>query len=104
MGFEVFITETFKKKIAFQNRKFHAWLEKVFDQLVLTPFVGKPLGVKWFREKKFENSRIYYIIFEDKKIVYIVNFSLKKDQQRVIDSTRLLFDKYRKDIAFLSKK
>ena len=38
------------------------------------PFVGKPLGFKFFREKNFHNWRVYFIIYVDKSIIYFYDF------------------------------
>ena len=62
-AFSVFVTQTFQSKLLKQDKKFKAWVEKVFDQLAVNPFSGKPLGAKWFREKKFENFRVYFLVF-----------------------------------------
>ncbi len=35
------------------------------EQLRINPYVGKPLGYKFFREKKLDGFRIYYLIYED---------------------------------------
>jgi len=100
-AFSVFVTHTFESKLLKQDKKFKAWGEKVFDQLAANPFAGKPLGVRWFREKRFENFRIYFLVFEGKKSVYVVNLSTKKDQQRIINSIWLLLDTYKKELEEL---
>ena len=66
------------------------------------PYVGKPLGTKWFREKKFNVFRIYYLIYEDLKAVYVITLSGKKDQQKVINTIRHFLDKYRDEIEDLT--
>jgi len=102
--FSVFVTRTFQSKLLKQDKKFKVWVEKVFDQLTVNPLAGKPLGAKWFREKKFENFRVYFLVFEDKKSVYVVNLSTKKDQQRIINSIWLLLDTYKKELEDLLEK
>ncbi|MCK5632443.1 hypothetical protein KAH94_01725 [bacterium] len=101
VAFKVFVTQTFQSKLLKCDKKFKLWTEKVFDQLAIDPFFGKPLGAKWFREKKFENYRLYFLVFEEKKSVYVVNLSSKKDQQRIINSIRLLLDTYKKELENL---
>ena len=103
-AFSVFVTETFQSKLLKQDKKFKVWIDKVFDQLAVNPFAGKPLGAKWFREKRFENFRVYFLVFEEKKSVYVVNLSIKKDQQRIINSIRLLLDTYKKELEDLLDK
>jgi mRNA-degrading endonuclease RelE of RelBE toxin-antitoxin system len=101
MAYKVFVTSTFESKLLKQDKKFKAWVENVFDQLSVNPFSGKPLGIKWLREKKFENNRLYFLVFENKKSVYVVNLSTKKDQQKVINSIWLLLDIYKKELEEL---
>ncbi len=103
-AFKVFVTQTFQSKLLKQDKNFKVWVEKVFDQLAVNPFAGKPLGAKWFREKKFENFRVYFLVFEDKKCVYIVNLSTKKDQQKIINSIWLLLDSYTAELEDLLNK
>jgi len=104
VAFNIFVTQTFQSKLLKCDKKFGGWVEKVFDQLAINPFAGKPLGVKWFREKKFENFRVYFLVFEDKRSVYVVNLSTKKDQQRIINSIWLLLDTYKKELEDLLSK
>ena len=102
--YKVFVTQTFQSKLLKEDRRFSGWVEKVYSQLAENPFSGKPLGVKWFREKKFENYRLYFLVFENKKSVYVVNFSTKKDQQKIINSIWLLLDTYKEELEELLKK
>ena len=66
--------------------------------MVQNPYVGKPLGVRWFREKKLSKYRVHYLIYEDLKAVYIITLSGKKDQQKVINTIRHFLDKYKEEI------
>jgi len=102
--FKVFVTQTFQSKLLKQDKKFKAWAENVFNQFTVNPFAGKPLGVKWFREKRLENFRVYFLVFEDKKSVFVINLSTKKDQQRIINSIWLLLDTYKKELEDLLSK
>lgn len=99
--YKVFLTQTFETKLEGTEKSFKEWFEKILDQLTENPFVGKPLSVKWFREKKFKKYRIYYLIYENVQSVYIVNLSDKKDQQKIINSIILLLDVYKKEIEKL---
>lgn len=78
-------SETFKEKLKKMSKEFERQIEKIEEQLRINPYVGKPLGVKWKREKKIGEKRIYYIIHEDKKSVSLSDISGKKDQQKTID-------------------
>lgn len=74
------------------------WVDKIETQLIENPFVGKPLGYKWFREKKFGKYRIYYLIYEEQKAVNIITLSDKKGQQYSISNIKRFFDLYKEEI------
>jgi len=96
--YKIFLTQTFESKLENTEKSFKNWFEKILDQITENPFVGKPLSVKWFREKKFKKYRIYYLVYKNVQSVYIVNLSDKKDQQKIINSILLLLDVYKKEI------
>lgn len=58
---------------------------KIRDKLKENPYAGKPLGYDWFREKYLNGNRLYYLIYENMKVVLIVAMSDKKTQQKTID-------------------
>jgi mRNA-degrading endonuclease RelE of RelBE toxin-antitoxin system len=97
----VFRTPIFDSKLGDFSDDFKEQVEKIEDQFEISPYVGKPLGTKWFREKKISTYRIYYLIYEDLKAVYIITLSGKKDQQKTINTIRLFINKYREEIENL---
>ena len=101
--YKIFLSKTFENKLRKKEKSFKHWLERTIIQLAANPFVGKPLKVKWFREKKFKKQRIYFLIYENFGMVYVVNLSEKKDQQKVINSIKLLLDVYEKEAKDLVK-
>ena len=52
------------------------------------PYSGKPLGYKFFREKKIKKWRIYYLIYDQYLVLYFINVSDKKLQQSTIDKIK----------------
>ena len=76
MEYRVYHSQTFDKQLKKYPKEFHDWLEKIEDQLKEKPaHVGDQLRVPWFREKKHTKFRIYYLIYEDLKAVYLVAIS-----------------------------
>ena len=59
------------------------WLDKMKKQLGENPS-GKILRFSWFREKKYLNKRLYYLIDEDLKKILFVAFGSKKEQEKTI--------------------
>ena len=73
-------------------------IDKVKEQLKTNPYVGKPLGYKFFREKRVDGKRLYYLVYEDVIVVLLVTLSDKKAQQATIDAIKRAFEIYRKDV------
>ncbi|HZX20540.1 MAG TPA: hypothetical protein VFF13_06010 [archaeon] len=103
MAYKVFLAPVFKSKLQGADKDFKDWFDGILDQLTENPFVGKPLSAKWFREKKHKKQRVYYLIYEQLKAVYVVNMSEKKDQQAIINSIKLLLDLYKEEIENIAK-
>jgi len=88
----------FKKQKEDFPVRFKKHFNKLEEQLKINPYVNKPLGKRWFRENKLKNYRIYYLIYEDLKAVYLVAIGKKKHQQKTINTIKFLFKEYREDI------
>jgi len=99
----VFHSESFDKKLNKYPKEFHNWLEKIEDQLIENPYVGDPLKVPWFREKKHDKFRVYYLIYDNINSVYLIAIGEKKDQQRIINTVFLLLDNFEQEIKELVK-
>ena len=63
--------------------------------------IGKPLGRKYFREKKFGNKRIYFLVYKEQLIVLAVGISNKKMQQDTINNILLELKNYEEYIKKL---
>lgn len=69
--YKVFHSSRFDRELAKFDNHFQESVDKIEDQLVKNPYVGDPLSVKWFREKRIDKYRIYYIIYEDLGSVFV---------------------------------
>lgn len=98
IGYALFTSGVFEKKLSKYEKGFQAWAKKMLMQLSENPYAGKPLGVKWFREKKYGKWRLYYLVYDEFHCVYVVNISEKKDQQEVINSVKVMFSIYKTEI------
>lgn len=98
MPYAVYRTEIFSKKIDAFSEDFKEQIDLIEEHLKENPYVGKPLGVSWFREKKLGVFRMYYLIYEDLPAIYIITLSGKKDQQKVINTIRLFIGQYKFEI------
>lgn len=85
MPYRVFTSETLERKIEKFAPHLKERLEKLKKSLEENPFTGKPLKHDYLREKKWGPFRVYYLIVKDLLIVLLLEFSDKKDQQKVIN-------------------
>ena len=83
--YKVFTTDEFDKRFKKLDSQLQRGISKEIDQLEENPFSGKPLSYKFFREKKVMNYRIYYLVYEEYVVVFVITISSKKDQQDTID-------------------
>lgn len=81
----------FDKELSRFDQVFQNHVDKIEEQLKANPFLGKPLDAKWFREKKHGKFRIYFVVYKEFFSVFMVAISEKKDQQKVINTVRLMF-------------
>ncbi|MAG47247.1 hypothetical protein CL617_01460 [archaeon] len=104
MTYSIFHSQTFDQELNKFPKDFKEWVTKIEEQLNESPYVGDQIRVKWLREKKRGKYRIYYLIYDDIKSVYMIGISGKKDQQAVINSIWLLIDQFKDEIKNLIKK
>lgn len=98
MRYKILTTDEFDKRYKKLDKQLQREIAKEIDQLENNPYSGKPLGYKFFREKKVMNYRIYYLIYEEHVVVFVITISTKKDQQDAIDKIRTLIPHYQEEI------
>ena len=96
--YQIFTTEGFDEDFDSLNEDIQRKIRKEVNQLVENPYVGKPLGYKFFREKKIDNYRFYYLIYDEYVVVFLTAISGKKDQQKTIDKIKELMPKYKESV------
>lgn len=84
MRWKILKTDLFERKFNSLDQSIQKQIIKIRDKLKENPFVGKPLQVHYLREKKIGKFRIYYLIYKEYLIVYMITLSEKKDQQKAI--------------------
>ena len=80
----IYATDSFKKLYETLDRSEQIWIEKTKKQLEENP-TGKILHFDWFREKKYLNKRLYFLIDDESKRILFVAFASKKEQQKIIN-------------------
>ena len=89
------ISEEFEKQYNDLPKSVQEQVKKLRDKIKENPYVGDPLGYKFFREKKIQGFRLYYLVYDDILVVLFVLLSDKKTQQATIDEIKLhLIDYY----------
>lgn len=102
--YEVFRSVGFQEEIMKYDKSIQDRVDKIEGKLVDNPKYGNPLGTEWFREARFENYRVYFLIYEDLQAIYLIAISGKKDQQKTINTIRLFLEVFRNEIEKLVQK
>ncbi len=98
VNYKVYRAIAFQEEVAKYDKSFQDRIDKIETKLMSNPYYGNPLGTKWFRESRFGNYRIYYLIYDDLQAVFMVAISGKKDQQKTINTIRLFLEFFREEI------
>lgn len=101
--FKVIGTETYLKEIEDWPKDYKETLDKIPKKLSINPFVGNQLSYPFLREKRIKEKRVYFLIYEDLKLVLLVAVSGKKDQQATIDHIKEGLNEFRKIAESVSK-
>ncbi|MCK5625063.1 hypothetical protein KAI04_04440 [Candidatus Pacearchaeota archaeon] len=100
--FRLFTTKEFDNDFLKLDNSDKKRIEKIMHKLKKKgEVVGKPLGRKYFREKKFGNKRLYFLIYKTQLIVLAVGISNKKMQQNTINKILLELNNYEEYIKKL---
>src|SRR3989344_436848 len=99
--YKVFRSISFQREVAKYDRNIQNRVDKIEDILIFNPRYGNPLGTEWFRESRFENYRIYFLVYEDLGAIYIVAISEKKNQQKTINTIKLFLEFFKLEIEKL---
>ncbi|MSR86472.1 hypothetical protein EXS74_03700 [Candidatus Woesearchaeota archaeon] len=81
--YQIYMTEEFRKLKNKLDGSEQQWISKIMDQLQVNPS-GKILCFSWFREKKYLNKRLYYLVDEKRRNILFIAYESKKDQRSVI--------------------
>lgn len=91
----VFSTEEFDTWERILSKNYQREIDLIIQQLKETANVGKPLGYSYFREKKFDKYRAYFLVYEELDAILLVTISDKKTQQDTINRIKRELDHYK---------
>ena len=101
--FRVFRAEWYDKKFVKLEKFEQERVSKFEQQLKLEPYTGKPLGYRFFREKKFDGKRLLFLVYEEHNIVFLITITDKKAQQHEIDLIKAQLDIYKETVDKIAK-
>ena len=96
--YEVYTTDEFDRDFERLDNSLKIQIDNEIEQLEINPYVGRSLNYKFFREKKVKNFRIYFLVYEEYVVVFVIALSSKKYQQKVIDTIKTLIPYYKEEI------
>lgn len=85
MNYSVYISDGFEKEINKLSKEYSRRINNLFIQLRENPYAGDILRIRSLREKRLEEKRIYYLVFDDLKSVLIISIGGKKGQKKLIN-------------------
>ena len=103
MNFRVFRSQHYKTKLFNLDKSEQNKVMKFEQKLKEQPFSEKPLGYKFFREKKFNGKRVLFLVYEEHKCVFLVTITNKKAQQYEIDLIKANLDVYKNELKEILK-
>lgn len=104
MAYAVYTTKRFDKESDKLSGDEQNKIHKIFLQLKENPYVGDQIRYRFFREKRLNGKRIYYLVYDDLKAVLLIATSTKKTQDKTIDNAVKYFKEYRLYVEELLKK
>lgn len=97
--YRVFRSNNYEEKLVKLDKSEQGRVIKFEQALKIEPLSGKPLGYKFFREKKFDGKRILFLIYEEYQCVFLITITNKKVQQNEIDLIKANLDVYREELG-----
>lgn len=101
--FRVIGTDTYLDEISGWDKPEREAAGKIPDKLAQNPFIGKPLGYPFLRERRIKEKRVYYLVYEDLNLVLLVATSDKKNQQATIDHVKGHLNEFKKIAEEIAK-
>jgi mRNA-degrading endonuclease RelE of RelBE toxin-antitoxin system len=95
MIYAVYTTNSFDKEIESLSESDKKRIQRIFLQLKVNPYVGDQIQYRFFREKRMNEKRVYYLIYDELSAVLVVAFGGKKAQQGTIDRIIELFPEFK---------
>ena len=104
--FRIFKPATFDKDFNKLDNSEQKRVDKILNQLLERGGeVGKPLsGLSFFKEKKFDGKRLYFLVYENLQAILVLAVNDKKAQQTTINLILRDFAQYQQYVLDELKK
>lgn len=95
--FKVFRTNEFERRMSkLLTHEQQQRVEKIEEEIKEKGFTGDHLGLPFLREKRIDDKRIYFLVYEDLGASLMVSVSDKKTQQATIDEIKNFLPEFRR--------
>ncbi|HIH17976.1 MAG TPA: hypothetical protein HA282_01240 [Nanoarchaeota archaeon] len=101
--FRVFRSDWYDQKVQKLDKSEQQIISKFEQRLKEQPYSGKPLGYKFFREMRFGNKRLLFLVYDEHSSIFLVTITDKKAQQHEIDLIKTNLDVYKDALEKLVK-
>ena len=79
-------------------------IKNIEEELKSNPFVGKPLGFKFLREKRLEGGkRVIFLVYGIEQVIFCILITTKKNQKAMIRFIRNNISLYREALRKLQE-
>ena len=104
--YKLFTTEEFDMDFRGLDTSEQRRIQKILNHLKEQgEFVGKPLsGLSFFREKKFNGKRLYFLVYPNWMVILVLAISDKRTQQATINRILLDLAEYQQYVFEILKK
>jgi len=104
MPFKVYTTPEFDRLFEELPKDDRLAIDKLTkEKLPENPYQGRALGFKFFREKRVNGKRVYFLIYDDYVLVLMVAIGNKKTQKKDIEQIKVNRETYLKLAEDLSR-
>lgn len=100
-NYTIIESEPFEKKFVelptFEQERIERFISQIEEKGI---WVGKPLsGYSFFREKKFNGNRMYFLCYEEWNAVLLVAIGNKKEQPTTIEDIKNKLPEYKEYVC-----
>ncbi len=101
--FRVFRSGNYKKKLDKLDHSDYKIVINFEQALKEQPYSGKPLGYRFFREKRFNGKRLIFLVYDQHKSIFLITITNKKLQKYEVNLIKANLDIYKEELENIIK-